>query len=385
MSKQHSRAPIRILGAGLSGLTAAITLARAGREVAVFDNRGDSGERFAGDFQAIENWTSETDFFDELSDWGIATDSFAATPVSSIDVITARGERERAFSDRIACRLVRRGTVSGSIDQGLKQAALAAGAELHYRQRYAAADCDIIATGPKHATGAVRAEIFHTDHPDQVTLQFDQHLAPGAYTYMVIINGVGEIATVVMDRSLDMDSLLDQTISAYDANYPQLRRSQSYRMTGIGCFAMSSAYTNAGRHFVGEAAGLQDCFWGFGIRYAMTSGYLAAQALLWQNNYGDEIQRRLRPLQMASLSNRWLLERLGPRGLEYLSRIWMWHQQRSGDGLGFIARLYQPSWLHRLIYTIAAKRLLGKVVHGDDGRGLQPVPFRATARSVTPS
>ena len=67
---------INILGAGLSGLSAAIVLANAGKEVHVFEVRKDSGARFDGDFQGIENWTSSPDFFDEMKSWGIDSTLF---------------------------------------------------------------------------------------------------------------------------------------------------------------------------------------------------------------------------------------------------------------------------------------------------------------------
>ena len=59
-------AAIHIMGAGLSGLAAATLLARAGKEVHVHDVRADSGSRFDGDFQALENWSMDEDFFDQL-------------------------------------------------------------------------------------------------------------------------------------------------------------------------------------------------------------------------------------------------------------------------------------------------------------------------------
>ena len=71
--------PIHIMGAGLSGLAAAIVLAKAGREVHVHDIREDSGARFDGDFQALENWSMDTDFFDQLKDWGLDASTFKAT------------------------------------------------------------------------------------------------------------------------------------------------------------------------------------------------------------------------------------------------------------------------------------------------------------------
>src|SRR5581483_11014632 len=46
--------PIRIAGAGPSGLAAAIVLAKAGRPVEVHEARPDVGTRFIGDLQIIE-------------------------------------------------------------------------------------------------------------------------------------------------------------------------------------------------------------------------------------------------------------------------------------------------------------------------------------------
>src|SRR5436305_12999569 len=46
--------PIRIAGAGPSGLAAAIALARAGRAVEVHEAKRDVGMRFIGDLQVIE-------------------------------------------------------------------------------------------------------------------------------------------------------------------------------------------------------------------------------------------------------------------------------------------------------------------------------------------
>ena len=58
--------PIHIMGAGLSGLAAATTLAKAGIEVHVHDVREDSGKRFDGDFLALVIWSMDAYFFDLL-------------------------------------------------------------------------------------------------------------------------------------------------------------------------------------------------------------------------------------------------------------------------------------------------------------------------------
>ena len=79
--------PIKIMGAGLSGLAAATIIARSGRAVEVYDIRDDSGARFDGDFQALENWSMPIDFFEQLKEWGFDSDEFKSTDFRSLDLI----------------------------------------------------------------------------------------------------------------------------------------------------------------------------------------------------------------------------------------------------------------------------------------------------------
>ena len=60
---------IRIAGAGPSGLTAAIVLAKAGRSVEVREAKTDVGARFIGDLQIIESASEREpvpNFFDRI-------------------------------------------------------------------------------------------------------------------------------------------------------------------------------------------------------------------------------------------------------------------------------------------------------------------------------
>ena len=113
--------PINIMGAGLSGLAAATILAKAGKEVHVHDIREESGARFDGDFQALENWSMDSDFFEQMADWGFDTSEFKATEFKVVDLIHPDDTITQAKSPRIAYRIVERGTSEHTIDQGIKR------------------------------------------------------------------------------------------------------------------------------------------------------------------------------------------------------------------------------------------------------------------------
>jgi flavin-dependent dehydrogenase len=76
-----------------------------------------------------------------------------------------------------------------------------------------------------------------------------------------------------------------------------------------------------GRLYVGEAAGFQDCLFGFGMRYALLSGALAARAIaeaedydhLWQSAFGHQLS--------VGTRNRRLYSRFGNPGYEAMLRI----------------------------------------------------------------
>ena len=112
---------VHILGAGLSGLAAATILARSGKDVHVHEIRKDSGARFDGDFQGIENWTGEVDFFDELAEWGFDTNEFKSDAFGIIDLIHPDDVVTHPETDGVAFRVVERGTSGHTIDQGFQE------------------------------------------------------------------------------------------------------------------------------------------------------------------------------------------------------------------------------------------------------------------------
>ena len=370
--------PVHILGAGLSGLSAAIILAKSGVEVHVHEIRKDSGARFDGDFQGLENWTSRRDFFDEMRDWGLDPDEFKSDSFSIVDLAHPDDVITNPITDGIAFRVVERGPDHHCIDQGFKRMARAAGVEIHYGSKRSPEDCQIIAAGPKDSSAIAFGEVFHTDHPNHVTFQLNDKLAPGAYSYLIIIDGVGLICTCLWRKQRKSSRYLNETIAWYEEKY-ELNRRPIKRVGGKGDFSIPEKYVHEGRYYVGEAGGLQDFMWGFGMRYAITSGVLAGKAILGECDYEDEVKDRLLPLIKVSATNRFLMNRIGDRGFKMVANHWMRDQKRKGDGLEFMRWVYRPGFFRRMIWPIARFGMLRNKVMGD-GRRVLRMPFRGALK-----
>jgi len=99
---------------------------------------------------------------------------------------------------------------------------------------------------------------------------------------------------------------------------------------------------------VGEASGFQDFMFGFGMRYAIQSGYLAAMSILNGSDYSKAIQENIHPLMKASISNRLIYKPLGRYGYDKLAEI-----IAKGRTKENIHRLYSPQWWHPLLYPFA--------------------------------
>jgi flavin-dependent dehydrogenase len=371
--------PVHIMGAGLSGLAAATILAKAGREVHVHDIRADSGARFDGDFQALENWSMSVDFFDQLKEWGFDLSTFKATEFSSVDIIHPDDVISQAETPSVAYRIVERGTSSHTIDQGFKQQALDAGAQIHYKSRVKEEDCTIIACGPKGTSAVAYGEIFNTDHPNHIGFQLNDKLAPGSYSYLIIIDGVGLICTCLWRKQKKSDRFLNETIAWYDAHYPGLNRKPIKRVGGKGDFTINRHYKQHGRYYVGESGGLQDFMWGFGMRMAVWSGVLAARDILGEGDYEADVRRHLMPYVRTSVANRWLMNRVGDRTFKRMCNAWMKDQKKRGDGLVWIGKLFRPSLLKSLVYRCVSPFMLVKDPKAM-GRGVRRMPFRAALK-----
>lgn len=335
--------PVRILGAGLSGLTAAILLARAGREVHVFERRADSGLRFGGDLQGLENWSDAQDVCDELRARGVQLD-FHCAPAHE-GVLTNGRRWDRHHFPRPLFYLVKRGRAADTIDQGLKRQALAAGVQLHYNATRSPHDVDLDARGPRGAAFAVDTGIvFETDAPDQTIVLLHDAAGARAYSYLLVTQGYACCCSMAFEHFARIHAQFAAARAALvEARGITVRHPR--RVGGIGHFAIAPRFREGATHVIGERAGLQDFLWGFGMRLVMRSGALAAECLLEGRDYAHEAVRRFVPVHRAGVVSRLL-----------------WEGARVGTYTGVLAavRALRPvPVLHWLYQDGAVQRLLG--------------------------
>ncbi len=312
-----SQAEIEIVGAGPAGLTCAIVLARAGRTVTVREWHGDVGHRFHGDFQGLENWTDPQDVLAELAEAGIAAD-FDHHGVSEGVVFDGHARPHSVTGARPLFYLLRRGRSAGTLDRALLDQARAAGAEVRFNDRVKNTSGNmVLAGGPRRADIIAVGHVFDTTMADGAWLAFGADLAPKGYAYLLVHAGRGTVASCMFTGFRNQAQHLAATV-AYFTRHAGLQMQNPHEFGGFGNVRLPRTAMQGGNPVIGEHAGFQDAMAGFGLRYAMRSGRLAAESLIHGTDYTKSWRRDLQPGLRAGVVNRFLFNQTGPRGVDYL-------------------------------------------------------------------
>lgn len=309
---------IKILGGGLSGLTAAINLARASYNVDIFEKRSDCGKRFHGDLEGLENWSSNIDILQELKSMNIKT-NFEYNPFKTV-VISDGNELLKRTAKKPIFYVVKRGSIENSLDQGLKNQALDLGVNIHFNSKAGKEDMDIISTGPpgKKHVGIVKGICFDTESDDMAIALLNLEASTGGYSYLLISNGYGCICSVNIFVSSDTaNSYFKKTYEIF-TKLVDFNIKNEKNVGGVGCSRLKPRYVEKGKIYTGEAAGYQDFLWGFGMRYAITSGYLAALSITENKNYKKLIKKNISGKLKTAMVNRYYTEKAGNAMYKYI-------------------------------------------------------------------
>jgi flavin-dependent dehydrogenase len=255
---------------------------------------------------------------------------------------------------------VKRGTDSDSFDQALKKQAILNGVNFHFKQSLPVTEGDIVATGPivKEIFAVDKGIVFDADLPDTAIGLINNAAAYQGYAYLIIAKGYACMCTVLFDRFDDVHQCFEETTRIFkDLVGLDIRDAKS--VGGIGGFALKNVFQSNGRLYVGEAAGIQDLLWGFGLRDAMASGFLAAQSILEGRSYEEMARVYFSHKLRASLVNRFLWEKFITRRYFYfMDRV------KNGEhGLNLLSRMHKFNLLQRVLYPFALIAMRKKYAH----------------------
>jgi flavin-dependent dehydrogenase len=309
--------PINIIGAGPAGLAAAIVLRKHGFPVKVYEMSSDIGHRLNGDFQGLENWSSEKDITEILKDLGIETNFLCAPYYGGIVYAPDRKPAE-IKSERPIFYLVKRGMMSGTLDMGLKEQALSAGVEILFNHRLDIFEGKaIVGTGPKGADAIAAGITFTTSMKDQAIVVLDDSIAPKGYAYLLVNQGYGTMVTVLYREYRKENEYFEKMMKFFKNTInPDIQNER--RFGCYGNFFMGDTQVHHKKLYVGESGGFQDCLWGFGMRYAILSGYLAANSFINSSNY--DVLWKGAKADLETSYQQILFERFRHAGYRYLTK-----------------------------------------------------------------
>lgn len=348
--------PVHVIGAGPAGLTAAITLVKHGIDVVVHEKNQDVGTRFTGDFQGIENWLgdqSAPEFFDSL---GIQI-NFLFQPFFQTDVFGPDLQRRTLRPREPLFYLIERGARPGSLDYGLKEQALKAGVQFRWNDnvKVPPEGRAIVATGARAPLAIARGIVFETSHPNYAAGFLNNRFAPKGYAYLLVYQGRATFATCLFKNFSQNHLYFEKALAAMQKATKIDVQSPKY-FGGFISFSLNPNRLQEGSHYrVGECAGFQDALWGFGIKPAMLSGFLAAQCILTRKSYAKLCQIRLYPFLKSTLLNRLIYCNLGNWGYKVaLNRV-----QDTTEVISRLRNHFRFSGLKRVIYPI--ERMVSKM------------------------
>ncbi|MFH1838542.1 MAG: NAD(P)/FAD-dependent oxidoreductase [Candidatus Kuenenbacteria bacterium] len=340
---------IKIGGAGIAGLTVAINLAKAGYKVEIFDAAKDSGQRFNGDFQGIENWNYDQDGIDFLKDINIDL-NFYYKGFNKLS-IWAPDKCHKDFGlSHSLYYLVKRGLEEDSLDQGLKKQAIALGVEIFYNHPIKPENVDIVATGPflndPNIDAIVSGYTFKTNIENCHIGILNDDYALNGYSYFFVHNGQATIATCIFKNYKELGKYKEKTLKLCK-QYKNFNMENVRKFSGTGNFFLPKIPKDK-KIYIGEAGGFQDYLFGFGMRYAMKSGYYAARSIIENKDFYKLCQNDLILKMKSAVINRLFFAILGNQAYK-----WFIKNYSDTNLFKFMRKLYNYSLFKKILFPIA--------------------------------
>lgn len=255
--------PITVAGAGLSGLTAAINLAKAGQAVKVYEKKGFIGQSEHETPQLLPNWFRKMDVLEELEACNIEVDW--RRRLRKIEIHLPKGRI--LFYGRqapVGYTVLRGG--SSSFERDLARQAEEAGVEIIVGREKE--EADILATGESVLLTVGLGRIVKGDFDPSVCHVFFNPAVSPSLGYGYLFPHSPSRATVKVSRRKREKVDLESRLKRLEEECPEARdnRGGLHTFSTARHFKRTESATNGGSLLVGEAAGFQDELFRFGMR-----------------------------------------------------------------------------------------------------------------------
>jgi flavin-dependent dehydrogenase len=322
---------VRILGAGLSGLSAAVNLALNGISVVVLERRSSVGMQIKPNFQVLHpDGRTPQQYLESLN----LRPSFRSLAMQKIFFSTCKRDLDLDLQRKVY--FIQRGGVE-SLECGLYRQALDLGVEFKFNEHVNETDADVIAYGPRRIDAVAYGEVYECDsfESKHFFMMYDDRYSPrGWYAYAVPYDGKLE---VINCASQPYVSQVKELFKKAVAEKKLLRdaiggRKPCGSIGGFGNAFIPKTAVKDGRLRTGEAAGFQDPFRGFGMKYALESGKMAADAIAYKIDYDALWKEHFMPKFKLDYSRRFFMSVLGS-GLADL----VYRKFKSGQTIEFVS------------------------------------------------
>jgi len=281
---------VKISGAGVSGLTAAINLAKHGYDVVVYEKR----KSFANEnICAVRNYDLPMDAVEEFKKCGVELRPCAK--VKKVIKSSPNHSMEEHSRGKAIFYLLERGSSENSIENQLLKQAKELGVKIVTGKPVKEREVDIVATGSRRTDILAYGHMYEGLNTDEDTayIIYDNLYAPGGYIYILTSGD----RTVIISVSFDKKKFryLPVNFSLFLRKNELVKtlvgeKEPLGRVSGYGNYDILRTAKRNGRYLVGERGFFMDASKGFGIRYAVLTGYLAAKAIVENLDY-DELWR----------------------------------------------------------------------------------------------
>lgn len=335
---------IKIKGAGIAGLASAIILADQNFRVKVFEKNKDVGLQRSGDYEGLENWTDKEDILDYLKKLAIKID-FWHKPIYKTSYFSYDGDKFDFKTEKPLIYMIKRGNEKGCLDYALKHQAIKNGVEIIFGEKVED-DLDIDSSGAKRANALGYGVTFDTSSDNVVSALLDDEAAPYGYSYLITLNGKGTLVTAFFKKPFgNAKRYFQKTEEKFEKYYKGL---DIKNPKVFGHFVNFSILKNKHKILIGEAAGIQDYLFGFGMRLAIKSAELAALAISENKDYYALYKKKILPFLKAGIVNRFLYEKLKSKGYKK-----MLERFKGKDIRKILQKSYRFSLVHRFVYPLA--------------------------------